>query len=129
MDIGRALKVRDACTLRLRDLYSAASSYGLDHATLNERRRAIYYAMPKGTPFWVRSYLDGIADQLMQDCYQYRLVFGGKIGDTFYSTHSNRPDYYEKNGIEPSAYADDGLVRERGHYWAESLRPFFIDHK
>jgi hypothetical protein len=57
--------------------------------------------------------------------------FGGFVDGKFYSTHRNRPDYYESNGISPADYSDDGRVTARGHYWIASVdagkpKPFFI---
>lgn len=127
-----ALKRRDRLISALRDIYSMAGCYGLASVDLHSRcQKAYATAMEGRAPQWVREYADGYRKALMDAAYRHELVFGGFVGDKFYSTHRDRPDYYEKNGIEPSAYADDGLVTRRGHYWIKSVdagtpQPFFV---
>ena len=126
MRIERALAVRNSAAAAYRDLFSTAQHFGLSHANMLDRRATIWECMPKKTPRWVYSYLNGVWDQLQADAYRHALVYGGKVDGAFYSTHRDRPDYYEKNGIAPRDYADDGRVKERGHYWAHNLKPFYV---
>lgn len=128
MRIERALKIRDRALVALKDVFSAGQIYGSTSATLeaNRRESLVRHGVNKA-PQWVSSYLDGYWRALIDNAYRHDLVYGGIVGDVFYSTHRNRPDYYEKHGIEPSAYADNGMVQARGHYWrGDKERPFFV---
>lgn len=118
---------RESAISGLRDAFSSAVSFGSTHETLLNNVHAAR-AKLVGCPQRVFSYFDGYQAALQEDLYRKHLMFGGMIGDSFYSTHSDRADYYGKNGIEPSAYADDGLVSARGHYWKafNGKRAFFI---
>lgn len=114
---------------RLADIISAATLYGPLSAELEKQRRDFIATWPKRTTQYYHAFADGFWRRCIADLYRRHLVFGGYIGDTFYSTHRNRPDYYETNGIGPCEYADDGKVKRRGHYWSHNLRPFFVDSK
>ena len=124
MRIKLALAKRDAALLRLKDLYSSAEHFSLPNATINDRYNAVLASVAK-CPEWVRVYLDGYRAALNDQLYRQHLVFGGFVDGVFYSTHSSRDDYYEKHGVEPRDYADNGRVLQRGHYWAKTLRPYF----
>lgn len=126
MRIERALRLRDSIISALRDCHSSAAHFGMLSADREARRHEVLARLPPKTPAWVRQYADGYWRCLTDHAYRFELVFGGKIGEQFYSTHNDRADYYEKHGIEPREYADDGRVQQRGHYWKESLKPFFI---
>ncbi len=126
MKIDRALKIRRDLELAYRDVYSSAKSFGFLSSEINEKlaesRKRI--APPK-TPGWVFAYLDGYSRALNDSLYQTALVHGGYVNGIFYSTHSNRPDYYLKHGIEPAAWG--GAAENTGHYWAHNTaKPFFI---
>jgi hypothetical protein len=113
----RNLKKRDVAISRLRDIYSRAISFGSTHevilADLADMRKAIAKC-----PTWVKSYVEGYDKALHDSLYlNGHLIYGGIVNGTFYSTHSSRADYYGKHGIDPAAYADNGLVSNRGHYW------------
>lgn len=126
MKIERALAIHRDCLMRLRDAYSAARHYCPTSAALikaSMKARAI----PPGTPRWVAAELQGYDRALSDQLYQDSLVFGGYVDGVFYSCHSNREDYYQKHGIEPREYADNGRVKARGHYWiANTSKPFFL---
>jgi hypothetical protein len=93
---------------------------------LHKEQATIKNALPvKGCPAWVGAYVDGFSAALMESLYRDALVYGGIVDGQFYSVHRDRADYYEKHGIDPRDYADDGRVTARGHYWSSSLRPFF----
>lgn len=132
MRITTALKRRDSLVSALRDIYSMAGVYGLASVDLHARCQEAYKRHCDKAPGWVREFADGYRKALNDAAYRHELVFGGFVGDKFYSTHRDRPDYYERNGIEPCAYADDGLVTRRGHYWKASVdagkpAPFFVN--
>lgn len=129
MDIRLALRRRDAAVSALRDLYSGAESFGFTSAEINTRFCAILNKLD-GCPGWARDYLSGYRRALDDGLYERKLCHGGFYDGRFYSTHSNRSDYYERNGISACAYADNGAVKERGHYWIKHVdaghpKPFF----
>lgn len=121
MRIETSLKRRDSLVSAIRDIFSMAECFGLAHVDMHKRLQDVYAIKCDKAPSWVREYADGYRQALTDQAYRSQLVFGGFVGDKFYSTHRDRPDYYEKNGIEPCAYADDGLVTRRGHYWIKSV--------
>lgn len=121
MRIDLALKHRDGLKRRIADIYSIAIISGM---TSNEINAAVISAtndLPRNVPHWVKTYCDGFRAALQDSLYADCLVFGGYVNGVFYSTHRNRPDYYGKHGIDPAAYADNGLVQKRGHYWRETI--------
>jgi hypothetical protein len=129
MNLDRAIKIQAQLKTRIRDCYSSARIFCPSSDKLNDMRQTAMIA-PKGTPTHVLEYVRGYGDCLGDALYHDALVFGGYVGGVFYSTHRDRADYYETNGIEPSAYADNGLVTRRGHYWAkDTTRPFFVSDK
>lgn len=71
-------------------------------------------------PRYMREYAQGVADTLIDALYRSELVFGAWIDGVFYSTHSTRPDYYGKHGLEPSFYAAASQDLT-GHYWASDV--------
>lgn len=124
MQITRALKIRDAARMAVADIFSSAARFGLPHDVMLQRRNEAYerHGVAKA-PRWVSAFLDGYWNARQEQAYRDSLVYGAIIDGRFYSTHSNRTDYYEKNGIAPSAFAQDNPTK--GHYWADSLKPFF----
>lgn len=125
MRIEHALRIRDVALLSLKDVFSVGQISGSLSSTIESNRREVLERTKKA-PQWVRAYLDGYWRAMVDHAYRYDLVYGGFIGDKFYSTHNDRADYYERHGIEPREYADDGKVTRRGHYWKANGRPFFI---
>ncbi len=130
MRIETALKRRDRAISNLRDQFSSAAMFGTPSSVMNGRYADLCKVVLAKTPHWVRSYVDGYRAALTEQAYRTELVFGGFVEGKFYSVHRDRADYYERNGIEPRDYADDGLVVERGHYWRQSIdagtpKPFF----
>lgn len=125
--IADSLKMRDRLVQNLGDIYSGMKFSGCTSAYTEQCRRTMLEANKIGNyPAWVRAYADGYWRALVDHAYRADLVYGGFVGDVFYSTHRDREDYYEKHGIEPREYADDGKVRQRGHYWKECLKPFYV---
>lgn len=115
--------------IRLQDDYSSAKCFGLTHdqllTRLKEGRDAYHFDK---WPRWAQSEWKGYQRCLADRLYETSLVYGGMVDGRFYSTHSNRDDYYQKHGIQPSAYADNGKVTARGHYWdiRGTIKPFFM---
>src|SRR5215510_10669847 len=114
----RHLRLRDKARDALVDLFSCGPHYGMTHNAMLERREKIRETVKK-SPHWVRSYLDGYWDALQANAYRHDLVYGGMFDGRFLSTHSDRPDYYEKHGVEPSAFSTmvDNNRHAVGHYW------------
>lgn len=116
MRIERALAIRDRAKTRLRDVYSSAELGGYTSREISENVASIRGDYPKA-PGWVWSYIDGYEQALRDELYRSQLIFGGFVDGVFYSTHSNRDDYYGKHGISALEYSDNGRVTGRGHYW------------
>ncbi len=128
MRIEQALKLRDDVKHRLHDIYATAAHFGLtSQAMETNRNNMLRNSGADKAPHWVRSYLDGYWACLIENAYRYDLMYGGKdSNDTFYSTHSSRSDYYEKQGLEAKDFADNGTIKEKGHYWVRTGKPFYI---
>ena len=126
MKIERALKIRGDLEIAYASAYSHAKEFGLTSDELNESlAQARKRIAPAKTPGWVFSYLSGYSRALSQSLYRDSLIHGGIINGIFYSTHSSRPDYYGKNGIEPAAWSKDATVT--GHFWKHNVeKPFFV---
>lgn len=131
--IETTLRKRNAAVSALRDCYSSAKFYFPTSQEMNRQVLDIKAKHLGRSPLWARAFFEGVADELVKSLYRERLVYGGYVGDTFYSTYRARPDYYEKHGIEPSDYADNGRVKARGHYWTDEsgkvTKPYFADAK
>lgn len=125
MRYSQVIKARNDAKTRLRDLYSMAQHFGMSSETIDSRYATILGQMPKGTPWHAKAYLEGYRQALNDKLYETTLIYGGWINGVFYSTHSSRPDYYERHGISPCEYATSGKVTMRGHYWP-NLKPYFI---
>ena len=121
MKIERALKLRDSLKRRISDIYSMAVVCGMTSQEINNAVLTAQSELPAKTPQWVITYCDGLRAALQDSLYADCLVFGGFVDGQFYSTHSNRADYYGKCGIDPVDYSDNGKVTGRGHYWRESI--------
>lgn len=128
MNINTALKKREQAVTSLRDLYSHAASCGLLSSQINEEYNRILARLEK-CPRWVRNYLDGYRAALTDESYRTKLVYGAMVNGRFYSTHRNRDDYYEKNGLSPGIFSEEHDKSEtKGHFWADSLKPFFTSN-
>jgi hypothetical protein len=126
MRVETALKRRNAAMLSLRGLYSHAKHFGLTSTEINEQFDSRVLATLKGAPSWTRYYVHGARDQISRELYcDGSLVYGAFIGGVFYSTHSNRPDYYGKNGFGAAEFAQ-ATKDSSGHYWAHNLKPYFV---
>ncbi|TPN04498.1 hypothetical protein [Mesorhizobium sp. B2-1-2] len=126
MRIEASLKRRGRAIIQLRDLYSMAAMCGMTSAEINTRVGNIRETTLAKCPHWARAHVDGYREALNDGLYRDSLAFGGYFEGRFYTTHSARPDYYGKHGIEPAAWADN--VQARGHYWISTAapKPFFV---
>lgn len=141
MRIETSLKARNRMKTSVADLYNSARLFGMSAEDIQTGVMAITGDKPTGTPAWVTSFISGYCEALNDDLYRNHLIFGGWVNGNFYSVHSNRPDYYGRNGIEPSQWAVDGFARCLGHYWDKTtphrggtydrggFKPYFISVK
>ena len=119
------LRNKRACALSaIESLFVCAEIMGMTAKEIVDAHVKIL-ADHKDLPRWAKEYLQGVFDTRWKDLYKSKLVFGGFYGGVFYSTHSARPDYYAKHGIEPSQWAEythNGLVKIT-HYWTTTKEP------
>lgn len=129
MRVETIITRRNVLTTGLRDLMSRSLMFSFTHEQELEARQKLFesYNYAK-LPYYAKSYLSGIYDQLSQERYHTNLVFGCYIEGKFYSAHRDRADYYEKQGKSARIYADESNNGTRGHYWAHTLKPFFLSH-
>ena len=122
MRIETALAKRDAAVRSFRDLYSMAYHAGMTQKEMGSYKARILEGLAK-CPEWVRAYVRGYETALFDRLFaaspmgKPALVFGGIVNGRFYSVHRDRPDYYEKHGLSPADFSDDGRVSDRSHYW------------
>ena len=128
MNIERALRLRDHAEQQIADLWSRAEHFGTPHTQMLDERAGILEMVAK-TPSWVRDYLSGVWSTHTKYAYRQSLVYGAFVDGRFLSTHNNRSDYYERNGVSPCAFAPNGEAVDKGHYWIMPdgrAKPFFI---
>lgn len=128
MKLDTAIANKNSAIIALADAYSVARMCHLTSEQLNQKVQEIVSLHLIGCPRWAHAEFEGYRRALNDMLYRHSLVFGGYVDGTFYSTHRSRADYYEHNGISPSDYADNGRVKDRGHYWADDpSKPFFTE--
>ena len=105
-------------------LFACARIMGMPHGEILDAYHAILADRPR-MPRYMREYMQGRFDVMWDSLYRDSLVFGGFCDGVFYSTHSNRADYYAKHGIEPGDWAQkvDSKVIKVGHYWITTAQP------
>ena len=105
-------------------LFSCARIMGMRADEITSAYIAILADRPN-MPRYMREYMQGRFDLHWETLYRESLVFGGFCDGVFYSTHSNRADYYGKHGIEPGDWAQkvDSKVIQVGHYWTTTVEP------
>ncbi len=126
MNIETATNHKKRAISAIESMVYAAKVSSITSAQFNEDAQAIF-ATISHCPRWVRDYCQGYLD-CERKRIQRGLVGGGFIDGVFYSTHSDRADYYAKHGIEPRAWAEKhqgGQVKDSGLYWAHSLKLWF----
>lgn len=119
------LKNKRACALSaIESLFTCAEIMGMPADEIISAHVSIM-ADYKDIPRWAKEYLQGVFDTRWKDLYRFKLVFGGYYNGVFYSTHSNRSDYYVKHGIEPIQWAEsthNSMVKV-AHYWTTTATP------
>ena len=126
MKIETALNHKIRVLSAIESMVYAAKVSSITSAQFNEDAQAVFDTISH-CPRWVRDYCQGYLD-CERNRIQRDLIGGGFIDGVFYSTHSNRDDYYAKHGIEPRAWAEKyqgGQVKDSGLYWAQSLKLWF----
>jgi hypothetical protein len=129
--LDRNLYLRGQLVSQIIRAYGEAYHYGWTHARLLDETKKIMESAGPKFPQYMREYVRGIDHYLLSDLYRVRidgaaplLVFGGWIDGKFYSTHSNRADYYQNQGIEPSDFSKLSENKVT-HYWAHKTdKPF-----
>jgi hypothetical protein len=130
-DIKKHRTARTLCEAYA-DAWSSAQTFGTSHDALLAnlaRIRARYTHLTQRD----QAYAAGYEQALRDFAYRHALIYGGFLNGQFLSTHSHRPDYYQKHGVEPSAWAEaanGGRVEAIGHYWETNsekkvFKPFF----
>ena len=126
MKIETAINHKNRALSAIESMVYAAKVSSITSAQFNEDAQAVFDTISH-CPGWVRDYCQGYLD-CERKRIQRELIGGGFIDGVFYSTHSNRDDYYAKHGIEPRAWAEKyqgGQVKDSGLYWAHSLKLWF----
>ncbi len=128
MRLETSLKRVAEAIRKTREIYSCAKLCGITAREIDNEVREMRQTTLANCPNWAWSEATGYERAIRDSLYESSLVFGGFVDGVFYSTHRDRADYYEKNGIQPSEYADNGKVKNRGYYWktTETPKPYFI---
>ena len=127
MRIKTALDHKTRAIRAIESLVSVAKISGMTSEQFNQDSQAIL-ATVAHCPRWVSEYCQGFLDCERKRIQRECLVVGGWVDGQFYSTHSNRDDYYAKHGIEPRAWAEKyqgGQVEDSGLYWAHNMKLWF----
>lgn len=128
MKFSTANNHKNRAVQEVKYLHSISRIMGLSSSECNSRYMKILEGISR-CPAWVRYYVTGYHDALREIDYQHHLIFGGYYGGKFYSTHSNRSDYYETCGISPKEFALNS--KDRGHYWdcgQRGMKPYFVSN-
>lgn len=124
MRLDTTLNKKNAAVTSSIDAVSVARHGGLNSDRLHSLWREAIVNMGKA-PQWAVEYVRGYQDCLSKALYHAELIYGGFIDGVFYSVHRSRADYYEKHNMSAKDW-HDAAVGSRGHYWAHSLKPYFI---
>jgi hypothetical protein len=129
MKIEVALRKRDRAISRVQDAFGSAECFAETSRQLTERILTIKDQELRGCPAWVGAYVDGYVAAKHEYLDRHKLVHGVWDGITFYSTHRNRPDYYENHiTIREYAQLSDRYenTANKGIYWGHKPeRPWF----
>ena len=94
-------QVQDRARVNLIDIYSQARIYHLDHMTICKKITELKSRLPKRTPYYVTTFLNGYSDALTAQLYHESLEFcyvmpNGELA----STYKKSPRYYETIGYK-----------------------------
>lgn len=131
MRIERQLKLQGMGISALNSIFSHAQHFGLTSKRMEEdKHKALDAIGVRKAPQWVGRFLDGYWRCICDRMYAHGgdLVYGAYLGDTFYSTHSDRADYYEKHGMDARSFCErHTAAKTGGHYWKTTLKPFYTN--
>ena len=77
--------------------------------------------LPKETPYWVKSYLNGVYEALTGEYHRNDLEFCYLVGNNLVSLRRESERYYLDADITPREMCDC----PGGFYWRDTLFPFF----
>lgn len=133
MNISKALEIRYRKTNAIWSIFNSATiSRTIHHSQLMGRLIDVKDNVPNDTPKWVRYYLDGYSQALLDSLHKYELEFCYtiKCDDELIvvSTHSESPRHYSKYGLTVKEVHD--LSKESNHpdgnfYWKGTDNIFF----
>ena len=121
MKVSRAVDIKMKNETRVMDLMNKAKIFKVGSSDIHNDFIKLKEALPKGTPYYIKSYLDGMYRYGINMFYKYNLEFCYWINNTKYSVNKASNMYYEKHGIKPSELCD----MPSGHYWKDSDKIFF----
>ena len=124
MKIERALKIRDRAKTRIYDSYHLGRISRLTSERINSYVINIKSEMPKGTPQWVKSFIDGMVEVLNSDLYFNHLEFCYMVDGKLLSVNKDSKRHYSKAKITPKQLHDRATLS--GHYWRDSDRPYYV---
>jgi len=106
---------------KIADIYSQAKIYHLENLQISEKIQQMKKDLPKRTPLYVRSYVDGYSDALRNKLYQESLEFcyimpNGELA----STYKKSERYYEKLGYKVSELTN----QECSFYYIGTNKPY-----
>lgn len=141
MDLNRVFRIQEKAIDAMFSIFSSAISFKLKSHEITEKIVELKKSLPKRTPYYVTTFLDGMHETFHQDLYRNHLEFcytvSGKVLDDsgnmvileneIVSTHKDTGRYYEDIGIKPSELQK--MSTSSGHYWKETDKPFFVTAK
>jgi len=126
MKIERALAIRNEASQSVRHIYSSAENFQLPSSEISERINKMKKNFPKGTPYWVISYLEGVESMLRDILFREKLEFCYTVEGELYSTRRESSRYYEKY-FKPSEL--NKKQSASGFYYQDTDKPYFISYE
>jgi hypothetical protein len=123
MNIDRANKIKSQAVSNVFGIFSSARIYKSTSTEINDRFLNLKKSLPKGTPQWVSTFLDGMREVLVANLYADALEFCYVVKGKIYSVNKESDRYYEKHGITPEQL--NNLQESSGHYWIDTEKAFF----
>ena len=126
MNLDRSFKIKQSAKQAIYSCYSMAKIGKSTSNQLHKNLRQVSELLPKGTPYHVISFLNGMKEVLSEQLYRNELEFCYTIDGVIYSVYKNSERYYEKHNITPKQLCDD--ADKSGHYWIGTDKPYFIGY-